>query len=217
MGRLGFLTELMPDEMRARLSDILAGAGRIEERAMLEMRVEPRVLPGKDQRAPWHAMNDVVVGRRSIGRPVYVDVSLDGEPFTTYRADAVLVATATGSTGYNLSAQGPVLHPESRELVLTPVAPHLSLARSMVLPPDTRVDLHVQSDHVAALSVDGQEDVALSDGDGVRVRRSSSSARFLRLSPPQRFYAMVGRRLASVTEHAALRDESDAQEGTGAP
>lgn len=215
MGRLGFLTELMPGELRARLSGILAGAGRIEERAMLEMRVESGGAP--DGRGPWYAMNDVVVGRRSIGRPVYVDVSLDGEPFTTYRADAVVVATATGSTGYNLSAQGPVLHPESRELLLTPVAPHLSLARTMVLPASTQVDLHVQADDAAALSVDGQEDIPLSDGDIVRVRRSASSARFLRLSPPQRFYAMVGRRLASITEHAALRDQSDAQEETGAP
>ena len=216
MGHLGFLTELTPDEARARLADILSGAGRVEERAMLEVRVRP--ASGGTESGPSYAMNDAIVGRRSIGRPVYVDVGIDGAHFTTYRADAVLVASATGSTGYNLSAQGPVLHPESREIVLTPVAPHLSLARSIVLPSDTEVDLLVHSDHSAALSVDGQEDVDLNDGDSVRVRRSAASARFLRLSPPQRFYTMVGRHLASITDPLAMREgQVEPREGPRAP
>ncbi len=206
MGRLGFLTELRPEEALARLPDVLAGAGRIERRAMLEVTVHDG---GGQKHGPSLALNDVVVGRRSIGRPVYVDIAIDGAAFTTYMADAVIVASATGSTGYNLSVNGPVLYPESPELVLTPVAPHLSAGRSIVLPEGTVVDLFVRSNHSAALSIDGQDDIDLGEGDRVNVRHSSATASFLRLSPPQRFYAMVGRRLMSVTDHAALREGED--------
>ncbi len=215
MGRLGFLTELTPEEMRAGLAEIVGGAGRIEERSLLEVRI--RKSGGSALSDSTLAMNDAVVGRRSVGRPVYVDVAVDDQHFTTYQADAVLVATATGSTGYNLSAQGPILHPESRELIVTPVAPHLSLARSVVLPADACVDLLVRSNHATALSVDGQEDTDLSDSDVVRIRRSVFSARFLRLSPPQHFYAVVGQRLASITDSSELRGTARGDISRGRP
>lgn len=208
-GRLGFLTELDPGELRARLPAIFGGAGHIEERAMLAIEVES----GGKVVGRYEALNDAVVGRRAIGRPVYVEIAVDELPFTTYRSDAVIVASATGSTGYNLSAHGPVLHPEMRAMVLTPVAPHLALARSTVLPGDSRVALVVRSDGVSALSVDGQEDVSLEDGDTVRVCLAQHSARFLRLGPPERFWSMVGLQFASAT---VARSES-AGEGPGAP
>lgn len=210
-GRLGFLAELDPDELQARLPAVLGGEGRIEERAMLSVDVRSNLMTAPVR---LDALNDVVVGRRSIGRPVYVEVDVDGTAFTTYRADAVIAASATGSTGYNLSAHGPVLHPEMRALVLTPVAPHLSMARSAVLPAESRIDLVVRSDHVSALSVDGQEDIPLEDGDTVHVRLAEHSARFLRLGPAERFWATVGERLASATN---ARAKEFFREELGAP
>ena len=128
MGRLGFLAEIGPKELMDMLPRVLAGEGRVEERAMLQAQV-----PAWGQ--TFQALNDVVVGRSFAGRPVYLDVSVDGRRLAVYGSDAVIVATATGSTGYSLSAGGPILHPESRDLVLTPVAPHLAPARSLVLRP----------------------------------------------------------------------------------
>lgn len=115
LGTLGFMTELGADEAEMELPNLLAGKGWLDERAMLEVTVGDRV---------FHALNDVVVGRGAIPRLVYVETRIDGQLLTTYRADGVIVATATGSTGYSLAAGGPILHPQSRDKVLAPVVPH---------------------------------------------------------------------------------------------
>ncbi len=112
-----------------------------------------------------------------------------------YRADAVIISTATGSTAYSLSAGGPLLYPEAPQLVLTPVCPHLAAARSLVLHPDAVVGLTLRGEHTASFSVDGQEDLPLAPGQSVEVRRSPHVACFLRLSPPSRDYLFLSRRL----------------------
>lgn len=187
MGRLGFLAELNPAEALDKLPLVLAGAGRIEKRSML--RVELASGP------VYHALNDAIVGRSSVGRPVYIEASIDGERLAYYRADAVIVATATGSTAYSFSAGGPILYPESQEMVLTPVAPHLITARSLVLAPDAVIELRVATDHTAVLSADGQEDHPLLSGDTVTVTRSPYLARFLRLAEPAHHYSQLAERL----------------------
>jgi NAD+ kinase len=124
-----------------------------------------------------------------------VEASVDGKCLGHYRADAVIVATATGSTGYLLSAGGPVLHPESHELVLMPVAPHLAIARALVLPSSVVIELRVTGDEKAILSVDGQVNNELAKGEGVRVFHSPHLARFLRLGSPFDYYAALSERL----------------------
>ena len=189
MGRLGFLSELDPDEAPAAVLAVLDGAGRVEERAMLVGEV---CRPGDAERLPplppQHALNDIGVGRYAPGRPVYIHVAVEGAPLETVRADGLIVSTATGSTGYSLSAGGPILFPESRELVITPVAPHLSRIRPVVLPQDLTVELRVETDHRAVVSFDGQIDEELVSGDCVQIRRSPHVARFVRLRPPADFY-----------------------------
>jgi NAD+ kinase len=186
MGRLAFLAEVQPGEAVEKLRQVLAGQGRVEERTVLQAS-----LGGQT----YYGLNDAVVGRARLGRPIYVQTHIDGEAVALYRADAVIVATATGSTAYSLSAGGPLLHPEARELVLTPVCPHLAAARSLVLHPDAVVCLTVRGEHTASFSVDGQEDLPLAPGESVEVRRSPYVACFLRLSPPQRDYLFVSHRL----------------------
>ena len=188
MGRLGFLTEVRPDELVDRLRDVLEGRFRIEERAMLQAQVP-------SWGATHHALNDVIVGRASVGRPLYVETAVDGVRLAIHRCDAVIVATATGSTAYSLSAGGPILHPESPELLLTPVAPHLGSARPLVLPQDAIIELTVTADKEAVVSVDGQIDRELASGDSVSVCRSAHMARFVRFSKPQDYYAVLAEKL----------------------
>jgi NAD+ kinase len=151
-------------------------------------------------RERFHALNDVVVGRAAIGRTVQFTVRTDDTAIGQYRADGVIVATATGSTAYSLSVGGPILHPESREIIVTPVAPHLAPANSVVLKEGSRVEVQIAPRQQAILSVDGEPDMDLAGGDVVRVRTSEHTARFLRLGPPGDFFLRVGRRLNWLNE-----------------
>ncbi|HEY8490973.1 MAG TPA: NAD(+)/NADH kinase [Dehalococcoidia bacterium] len=195
MGKLGFLTELGPQEALNRLPDIVHRAGRVELRAMIQAEVVPPNGSTAAPEGPYHALNDVVVSRAQVGRPVYVGVSIDGTSLAVYRADGVIVSTATGSTAYALSAGGPVLHPESRDMVLVPIAPHLSMSSPMVLPKDSVVELRVTTDHPTIISVDGQVNEPLEDGATVRIQASPHVARFVKLHPADSFYATLAQRL----------------------
>jgi NAD+ kinase len=147
-----------------------------------------------------HGLNDAAVGRAAFGRTVQFAVCADDTTVGNYRADGVIVATATGSTAYSLSVGGPILHPESREIIVTPVAPHLAPANSMIMPEGARVEVRIASGEHAILSVDGQENIELTGGEVVCARTSEHTARFLRLGPPGDFYVRVGRRLNWLSE-----------------
>jgi NAD+ kinase len=197
LGRIGFLTEITFEALMPHLEEIVGGAGRIEVRAMIEADM---IRAGEQVRNGFHALNDVVVGRHAIGRTVQVTVRTDQTTIGNYRADGVIVATATGSTAYTLSVGGPILHPESRELLITPVAPHLAPANSVVLPAGSLVEVEIAEGQMGILSVDGQPDWELGGGDVVKVQTSEHRARFLRLGPPGDFYLRVGRRLNWLNE-----------------
>jgi NAD+ kinase len=197
LGRIGFLTELTPPLLFERLDEIVAGGGRVETRSMIETET---LRASADAGERFHALNDVVVGRAAIGRTVQFTVQADGTMIGNYRADGVIIATATGSTAYSLSVGGPILHPESREVIVTPVAPHLAPANSVVLPEGSRVEIAIAAGQRAIVSVDGQPDIDLAGGDIVRVRTSPHAARFLRLGPSGDFYVRVGRRLNWLAE-----------------
>jgi NAD+ kinase len=184
LGNLGFMTELKADEAFEKLPRLLGGEGWIEERAMLE--AEP-LSQGKI----FHAMNDVFVGRRSLARLVRIETRVDGEALATYRADGVIVATATGSTGYSLAAGGPILCPQAKEIIFKPVCPHLALDRAVVLSSEAEIRLKVITTHEAMLSIDGQVELPLNSGDEVRVKISSHVARFLRIRPKAYFYSYL--------------------------
>ncbi len=187
MGRLGFLTEATPLDAQAVLSKVLAGMGRVEERSLVRASID-----GGD---PLHALNDVVIGRRALGRTVSVGASLDGVLIAEYRADAVIVATATGSTGYTLSIGGPVLTPISRDLILMPLAPHLTSNNPLVLPGETNISLEVVHGDQALLVVDGVHEHPVESGQVVEVTGSPRRVRFVRLGETGQFYANVADRL----------------------
>jgi NAD+ kinase len=124
-----------------------------------------------------------------------VATTVNGVALSNYKVDGVIVATATGSTGYSLAAGGPILYPQAEEILIKPVAAHLSLPYALVLPSSAEVKMVVHTNHEAVLSIDGQVNVPLKDGDTVIAKRSPHFARFLRTSPRDHFYAVLEQRL----------------------
>ncbi|MBI2855283.1 MAG: NAD(+)/NADH kinase [Chloroflexi bacterium] len=202
LGRVGFMTELGPEEALTRLGEYLNGDTWIEERTMLQARILPEEAPGPEV-GPFHALNEVVVGRRAISRLVHLEARVNGATVTAYRADAVIVATATGSTGYSLSVGGPILHPQSRDLLVQPVAPHLGLAAALVLPQESVVEITLRSERPAVVSIDGRGEMDLAQGQRVEIRRGPYTARFLRANPPGHFYTTLTRRLKIYSDVSA--------------
>ncbi len=183
-GKLGFLTELDADEAQKKLSALLSGKGWIDERSMLQAELTSK---GREP-CFFHALNDVVIARGEIARLIRVDAVIDDQPLTTYKTDAVIVATATGSTGYALAARGPIIYPHSRDFLLVSVAPHLSFSYPLVVPETAVVTLRLNTYHPATLSIDGHINLPLSDGDTVTIKRSPHVARFFRIRSENSFY-----------------------------
>ena len=191
LGKLGFMTELDADEAQDKLPSLIDSQGWTDERAMLQVEI---TSSGKDKQI-YHALNDVVVARGEIARVIRVEASIDGQYLTTYKADGVIVATATGSTGYALAAGGPILYPQSGDFLLVPVAPHLSSAYTMVLPETSEVRLRITAVHPATLSIDGHINLPLSSNDVVTIKHSPNTARFWRIRPVSCFYSSLEERL----------------------
>ncbi|MDP2660472.1 MAG: NAD(+)/NADH kinase [Dehalococcoidia bacterium] len=188
LGRVGFLSEVEPEAAIERVRAYQNGEGWIEDRAMLSVSVNSS---GRQQ----HALNDAVVSRGARPRVVHVQASIDGQLFTTFTADGVILATPTGSTGYSMAAGGPLVHPGVRAILLTPIAAHLSLNHPLVLPVSASIELRVFTDHSASLTVDGQLDTQLNDADAVHVRLSDMVTRFLRFGPSSHYYGVLSQRL----------------------
>ena len=193
MGRLGFLAELMPEQWQGALQRIIQGDYWVEERLMVRARVERR---GNDGQAPQiicehDALNDVVFSQGDLARVVRISAHLDGGYLTTYTCDGLIVSTATGSTGYALAVGGPILPPELRNILLIPIAPHLSMDRAVVLAEGAEIRLRAYSDHRPILTVDGQVVVEIADEDEVIVVGSPCKARFVRVCERSYFYQVL--------------------------
>lgn len=191
LGRVGFLTEADPATWRNVLSRALVGDYWVEERMMLQ------VSAYRDGQAQTQAvaLNDVVVGRGARACVVYLHTEVDGGDLATYVADGLIVATPTGSTAYALAAGGPVLPPQLRNILLVPVAPHLSMARPIVLAEGVTVRITVTGGRPAVLTVDGEVWAQLEDEDEVMVEASPHVAHFARVQEQTYFYKTLVARL----------------------
>jgi len=190
MGRLGFMAELDPDQWTAAVPRILAGDYWIEERMMLYAEYHRG-----DESRGYEALNDVVISRGSLARIVRLETHIDGSFLATYAADGLIVSTPTGSTAYAFAAGGPVLPPQLKNILLQPIAPHLSMDRAIVLSQGAVLKIVVQTDHQAILTVDGQFEYELHDGDVVTVQASHNVGRFVRLQDRTYFYRTLMERL----------------------
>ncbi len=194
MGNLGFLTEFTAGEALERLPELLAGDGWIDERAMLEASLVTPESPGSSSTA-FSALNDVVLARGAIVKLIQVETAIDQKPVTTYRADGVILATATGSTGYALAAGGPVLYPHSKDYLLVPIVPHLSAGYSLVVPSTGVVGLKLVTSSQAVLSIDGHINIPVPSGALITVKTSVSKTRFLRLRDQNYFFNVLEEKL----------------------
>jgi NAD+ kinase len=184
LGRFGFLTEVKQDQWREMLPRLRSGDYRLEHRMMLHA----EQWRAGELLGSWEVLNEIVVSRGHIVRPVRLVTSVDQRYLTTYVADALIAATATGSTAYALAAGGPILPPELRNILLVAVAPHLSIDRAIILSEGSSVSIVVNTDHQAVLSPDGQVPIGLADGDRVEAYASEHTIRFLRFQDPGYFY-----------------------------
>lgn len=187
LGHFGFLMEVRGNQWTDILPRLLAGDYWFEQRMMLstELYRKGEIL-GK-----WDVLNEVVVGRGQIVRPVQLVAEVDGRYLTTFVADALIAATPTGSTAYALAAGGPILPPELRNILLVAVAPHLSIDRAIVLAEGSSVCITIHTSHQAVLSVDGQTPISVQNGDKVIARASDYTLKFVRFQDPGYFYRNI--------------------------
>lgn len=176
-GRFGFVTQCLPSETGAALSQFLDGKAHIEDRMMVQTELwrEDRSV------ATLHSLNEAVVQRSATTRMLTFEVKVNGRLLSRYPSDGVMVATPTGSTAYNLSAGGPIVDPGMHALVITAIMPHTLSARSLVLRPEAVVQIRVETRGDAVLSCDGQSRLHLLSGDTVRVTKSDRVTRLVRV------------------------------------
>jgi len=191
LGRFGFLIEVQRGEWQQALERVLAADFWLEERMMLKA----EQVRGGVNLGEWDVLNECFVGRGEQVRPVRLLAEIDDRHLTTYVADGLIAATPTGSTAYALAAGGPILPPELRNILIVPVAPHLSVDRAVVLHEGSWVRITVRTDHLAILSADGREPVSLEDEDQVIVRACEYSTLFARLQDPGYFYRNLTSRM----------------------
>ncbi|MCI0519762.1 MAG: NAD(+)/NADH kinase [Chloroflexi bacterium] len=184
LGHFGFLIEVRKPQWREYMPRLLSGDFWLEKRMMLSAEHHR----GERVMGVWDVLNEIVVGRGQLGRPVHLVTQLDGRYLTTFVADAVIAATPTGSTAYALAAGGPILPPELRNILLVAVAPHLSIDRAIVLAEGASVSIGVEADLQAVMSADGQAPVSLDVDDQVHVRAGDHTVRFIRFQDPGYFY-----------------------------
>jgi NAD+ kinase len=180
LGSLGFLTEIPLSDLYVTLESWFRGEADIDLRAMMNA----KLMRGGKVVGEWDALNDVVVAKGTIARMADYSVRIDDQPVATFRADGVIVTTPTGSTAYNLAANGPIVMSNVDCMVITPICPHLLTIRPIVMPGGSAVSICVEGvPNQIVLTIDGQEAVDLEVNDEVRCCRSNSKVRLLRLRP----------------------------------
>lgn len=191
LGRIGFLAEVEVPLLEPAVERLVTGDYAVEDRATIEAVV---TSPTGDVLGRAWALNDVSIEKTARQRLLLMDLWVAGEHFATIPADALVLATPTGSTAYALSAGGPILSPRVAAMLVTPVAPHSLFDRTIVCSPDEVVHVTVQADQApAVLSVDGRDPIAVPAGSQVEATTSDVPVRVLRVDPPH-FYDLVRRK-----------------------
>lgn len=183
LGRIGFLIQIDRNDWRLHFDKLLNGEAWIENRMMLKA----EHFRAGESLGSWIALNEAVVGRGQNLRPVRLTVSVDNYRLASYMADGLIASTPTGSTAYALAAGGPILPPELRNILLAPIAAHLSVDKAVVLSEGSSVDIEAQSENTV-LSVDGQSPVNLMEDDHVRITAADVTAQFVRFGDAGYFY-----------------------------
>lgn len=190
LGTLGFLTEINRLELYPSIVEILAGRYDIEKRSLLDV----ELARADGGRASYRILNDAVVAKSALARIIQLTLKVDGRLVATYRSDGLIISTPTGSTAYNLSAGGPIVHPLLPVVVLTPICPHTFSFRPIVVPDSSHIEatLETQREEVY-LTLDGQEGTTLAYGDTIKISRCSSMAHLVKVSDRTFFHSLRGK------------------------
>jgi NAD+ kinase len=192
MGSLGFLTEVPQSEMYAAIDLVLAGKATVSER--MKLRVHLHRGGSEKPLVDTQVLNDVVIGKGALARMAEFDTRCSGQFVATYKADGIIVATPTGSTAYSLAANGPILFPTMRSVVLSPICPHTLTQRPIVVPDDQNLEIILMNDSEVYLTLDGQRGVPLERGDRVQVKQSSHRVLLVR-NPAIDFFGILRAKL----------------------
>ena len=188
-GGLGFLTEVTLQEFYPLLEDVLRGKCEIEERVMLEV-----ILPGTKPKK-FFALNDVVITRGAFSRILRLKLYIEGELANVYLSDGLILATPTGSTAHSLSAGGPIVHPELKVIVLSPICPHTMTNRPLIIPGDKEVVIELDREKVeVSLTIDGQTWINLSPGQKVKVKMARDVVRLI-TNPEKSYFDVLRQKL----------------------
>lgn len=176
LGSLGFLTEITLDELYPSVERCLLGDYEVSERMMLLASIEREGEVVELHRV----LNDVVINKGALARIVDMEASVNGRYLTTFKADGLIVSTPTGSTGYSLSANGPIIHPALECISITPICPHTLTNRPLVMAGDASISIAIDSqDEAVFLTLDGQVGVKLIRGDLVQIRKAPHATRLV--------------------------------------
>ncbi len=183
LGTLGFMTQIEPEQLEPALERLINDDYEQEERMMLE----GTAYLSEGQTEDGWALNDIVIARSGSLQIINFNIYVNGQLLNVYSADGVIVTTPTGSTGYNLSAGGPIIEPKAKLMMLTPICPHTLNQRSIVLSPEDIVEIEIAANRegkaqTVEASFDGTQSIALSTGDRIRIVKSKDSADFIQLN-----------------------------------
>src|SRR5215831_16512399 len=190
LGGLGFLTALTVEELFPALEAYLGGGLVVEERMMLAASVSRE----GEQLVDYVALNDMVITKSAMSRIIRLEVAVDGELATAYRADGLIISTPTGSTAYCLSAGGPIVFPTMDAIVLVPIASHTLTNRPIVLPATQRIEVTLMTDQEVMLTIDGQVGVPLRERDVVQISKAPGRVRLVRF-PRTDFFSVLRTKL----------------------
>jgi NAD+ kinase len=187
LGSLGFLAEISIDELYPTLENILAGKFEIENRMLLNACIWRNGEKVEDH----NVLNDVVINKGAVARVINLQVLVNGQYMTSYRADGLIIATPTGSTAYSLSAGGPIIHPRMHTLVLSPICPFTLTNRSILIPDQSiiQVKLAAEYDDVR-VTLDGQEGYDMRAGDILKIKKTKTSLQLIR-GPNKNYYQIL--------------------------
>jgi len=187
LGSLGFLAEISIDELYPTLENILAGKFEIENRMLLNACIWRNGEKVEDH----NVLNDVVINKGVVARVINLQVLVNGQYMTSYRADGLIIATPTGSTAYSLSAGGPIIHPSMHTLVLSPICPFTLTNRSILIPDQSiiQVKLAAEYDDVR-VTLDGQEGYDMRAGDILEIKKTKTSLQLIR-GPNKNYYQIL--------------------------
>lgn len=188
LGTLGYMTEIEPAELEESLDCLLEDRFGVESRMMLSGKVIKKLPAEKDdcENDDW-ALNDIVISRCGSLQIIRFNILVNGQFLNNYSADGVIITTPTGSTGYNLSAGGPIVEPKARLIMITPICPHTLNQRSIILSPEDVIEIEIPEgregqDQIVEANFDGNHVIYMRTGDRIRIRKSEKTTEIIKLS-----------------------------------